>query len=131
MPREYSRTLRVAEQIRRELAELIRNEVKDPRVGMVTISDVEVSKDLAHAKVFFSVLGNESDAAASAEGLHRAAGFLRRELGKVMRLRVVPELRFVYDDTQERGTRLSALIDRAVRDDRAKHPESDSDDDGQ
>ena len=131
MPREFSRTLRVGEQIRRELAELIRNEVKDPRVGMVTISDVEVTKDLAHAKVFFSVLGSESDVAASAEGLHRAAGFLRRELGKVMRLRVVPELRFVYDDTQERGTRLSALIDQAVREDRAKHPESDSDDDGE
>lgn len=121
MPREFSRTLRVGEQIRRELAELIRK-VKDPRVGNVTFGEVEVSKDLAHAKVYFTVLGGGAEQAReSAQGLNHAAGFLRRELGRVMRLRIVPELRFVYDDTQEKGARLSALIDQAVRADRERH----------
>lgn len=121
MPREFSRTLRIGEQIRRELAELVRK-VKDPRVGNVTFGEVEVSKDLVHAKVFFTVLGAEAEQAReTGKGLNHAAGFLRRELGRVMRLRVVPELRFVYDDTQEKGARLSALIDEAVRSDRERH----------
>lgn len=124
MPKDFSRTLRIGEQIRRELAVLVRDEIKDPRVGMVTLGDVEVSRDLSHAKVFFTVLGDEEQTRASLEGLSRAAGFLRRELGKAMRLRVVPALHFIYDDTQERGARLSALIDKAVKDDRSKNPDA-------
>lgn len=121
MPKDYSRTLRIAEQIHRELAVLVREGIKDPRVGMVTIGDVEVSKDLAHAKVYFTVLGDADAVEASREGLNRAAGFLRRELGKSLHLRVVPALRFYYDDTQVRGTELSALIDKAVQEDRTRH----------
>ncbi|OOG22207.1 ribosome-binding factor A [Thioalkalivibrio denitrificans] len=127
MPRDFSRTERVGDQIQRELADLIRLEVKDPRVGMVTLAGVEVTRDLAHAKVWFTVLGSEQQVADTTEGLQRAAGFLRRELGRRMRLRAVPHLHFQYDDTQERGARLSALIDQAVAEDRAKHPDDDED----
>jgi ribosome-binding factor A len=114
MPRDYSRTLRVAEQIQRELADMIRLEVKDPRVGMVTLTDVEVSADYAHAKVFFTTLGDDDQIAAATAGLNHAAGFLRHELGQRVKLRGVPQLHFVYDESVERGIRLSQLIDEAV-----------------
>lgn len=116
----FSRSERVAEQIRRDLAVLIRERVKDPRVGMVTLLDVQVSKDLGHAKVWFDVLDAEQ-AEVAEETLNHAAGFLRRELGRGLKLRVTPELRFFYDDTQIKGNTLSALIDKAVADDRAAH----------
>ncbi|MBA2491258.1 MAG: 30S ribosome-binding factor RbfA [Gammaproteobacteria bacterium] len=117
MPREYPRTVRVGEQIHRELAHLVTVAVKDPEVGMVTILDADVSRDFAHAKVYFSVLGDDASVRASASGLNRAAGFLRRELGRRLRLRTVPQLRFVYDDTQRKGARIDALIDRALAED--------------
>lgn len=116
MPKEFSRSRRVGEQMQRELAELIRDQVKDPRVGMVTVSGVEVSRDLAHAKVFFTVLGSEPDE--SAAGLNRAAGFLRSQLSRRMTLRSVPQLHFAYDDSVVRGNELSSLIDQAVSADR-------------
>ena len=119
MPREFSRSLRVAEQLQRELAELIRDEVKDPRLGMVSISGVEVSRDMAHAKVFVSVLGEEPVAVASLEALNHAAGFLRHELGRRMRLRSVPQLRFIHDRSLEEGARMSALIDAALAGDKS------------
>ncbi|PIE00413.1 MAG: ribosome-binding factor A [Thiothrix nivea] len=119
-PHGFSRAERVAEQVRRDLAILIRERVKDPRVGMVTLLDVQVSKDLAHAKVWFDVLDAEQ-AAVAEETLNHAAGFLRKELGRGLKLRVTPELRFFYDDTQIKGDRLSALIDKVVADDRAMH----------
>lgn len=111
MPKDYPRTLRVGEQLRRELAQLIRDEVKDPRVGDVTVLDVEVSKDLGHARVYFSVLQGEGTRAEECtHGLQRAGGFLRHELGKRLRLRTIPELRFVYDATEDRAHHLEALI---------------------
>lgn len=113
---DFSRSERVAEQVRRDLAVLIRERVKDPRVGMVTVLDVELSKDLAHAKVWFDVL--QEDTAKDAEdALNHAAGYLRRELGRGLKLRVTPNLKFFYDDTQSRGNALSALIDKAVASD--------------
>lgn len=118
MPRDFPRTRRVGEQIQRELAALIRDEVKDPRVGMVTVSAVEVTRDLAHAKVFISVLGDAGTRDASLAALNKAAGFLRHELGQRMLTRTVPQLRFVYDESIERGSRLSALIDQAVASDK-------------
>ena len=114
MPRDFSRSLRIAEQIQRELADLIRLEVKDPRVGMVTLTDVEVTADYAHAKVFFTTLGAANQVAEATTGLNRAAGFLRRELSHRIKLRSIPQLHFVYDESVERGIRLSQLIDRAV-----------------
>ncbi len=113
MPKEYSRTVRVAEQIHRELPELIRG-IKDPRVGMVTVVDVEVTRDFSHAKIYFSVLGSDDEATDSTVGLKHAAAYLRRELGRRMRLRVVPELHFVYDETQKIGERISTLIDEGL-----------------
>jgi ribosome-binding factor A len=117
MPRDFSRTLRVAEQIQRDLADLVRLEVKDPRVGMITLTGVEVTSDYAHAKVFFTLLGDAQRIEAATQGLNRAAGFLRRELGHRIKLRGIPELHFIHDESVERGARLSQLIDAAVMSD--------------
>jgi ribosome-binding factor A len=108
------RRARIAEQIQRELAELIRLEVRDPRVGMVTLTGVEVSGDQSHAKVFFTVLGPESAARDAQEGLQRAAGFLRSGIAHRLSTRSVPELHFTFDESVERGVRLARLIDEAV-----------------
>mgnify|MGYP003589162533 FL=1 len=121
-PRGYARTDRVGEQIQRELAVLVRERVKDPRVTFITILDVDVSKDLSHAKVWFDVLNPEQGLPAQ-EALNHAAGFLRHELGKVMKLRVTPQLQFFYDDTQAKGDALDALINKAVASDRAADSE--------
>ncbi|AHE99004.1 30S ribosome-binding factor RbfA [Thioalkalivibrio paradoxus] len=121
--RDYHRSERVGDQMQRELAELIRLEVKDPRVGMITLSGVEVSRDLAHAKVFFTQLGGEAKGLEAQQGLNHAAGYLRHALGTRLRLRSVPTLRFIYDDTPERGARISALIDSAIAEDIARHPQ--------
>ena len=111
---DSSRLARIADQIQRELAELIRTEVRDPRVGLVTLTGVELSRDQSHAKVFFTVMGAASDAEAAGEGLARAAGFLRSQLSHRLTTRKVPELHFAYDESVERGVRLSRLIDEAV-----------------
>jgi ribosome-binding factor A len=121
--RDYHRSERVGDQMQRELAELIRLEVKDPRVGMLTLSGVEVSRDLSHAKVFFTLLDGEEKGREAEQGLNHAAGYLRHALGARLRLRSVPSLRFLYDDTPERGARISALIDSAIAEDEARHPE--------
>ena len=115
MPKDYPRTRRIAEQIQRELAELIRLELKDPRItGLVTITGVEVSPDQSHAKVFFTNLGDDSRTEETAAGLMRASGFLRSQLAQRMKLRTVPELHFKYDSSVERGIKLTRLIDEAV-----------------
>lgn len=114
MPKDYPRTRRIAEQIQRELSDIIRLELKDPRVGMMTITEVEVSQDHAHAKVFFTLLGDDARIAATEEALSHAAGFLRSQLARRVRLRTVPELHFKYDASVERGVRLSRLIDDAL-----------------
>src|ERR1017187_8767114 len=117
MPKEFSRAERVAEQIQRELAEMIRLELKDPRVSLVTLTDVEISPDYTHAKVFYTTLAAEAQRAEIERGLKHAAGFLRRELGKRVRIHHSPELHFVYDASVERGTHLAHLIDEAVKSD--------------
>ena len=106
---------RIADQIQRELAELVRLEVRDPRIRLVTLTDVELSRDQSHAKVFFTTLGPAADIAACLEGLQRAAGFLRTSLAKRLTVRKVPELHFAHDESIERGARLSQLIDEALR----------------
>lgn len=115
------RTQRVGEQIQQELAELLRTEVKDPRVGMVTVTHVDVSADLGHANVHFTHLGGRERAEESVAALTRTAGFLRSQLSRRLKLFTVPQLHFVYDDSIESGMRLSKLIDEAVAEDR-KHP---------
>lgn len=116
MAKDYARTDRVAEQIQRELAELVRLEVKDPRVRMVTLTGVEVARDYSHAKVFYTTLDGANKAVQ--EGLERASGFLRSQLAHAMKLRITPQLHFVFDGSVERGAHLSQLIDRAVESDR-------------
>jgi ribosome-binding factor A len=117
MPRDYPRSRRIAEQVQRELSEIIRLELKDPRVGMITITDVEVTADAAHAKVYFTLMGDAARIEATTAALTHAAGFLRSELAHRMKLRIVPQLSFKYDASVERGARLSQLIDAAVADD--------------
>ena len=107
-----NRSFKVADQIQRDLAELIARELKDPRVGMVTLQGVEVTPDYAHAKVFFSIL--TGDHAETAEGLNQAAGFLRNGLFKRLHIHTVPTLHFVYDRTTERAADMNALIAKAV-----------------
>jgi len=114
MPKDYSRTLRIADQIQRELADLIHNELKDPRIGLITLTGVEVSHDYAHAKVFYTSLGSAGDNFLTDKGLEHSAGFLRSQLSHRLKLRVVPQLHFIYDESVERGMRLSQLIDEAV-----------------
>lgn len=109
-----ARLARIADQIQRELAELVRLELRDPRVRMVTITGVEISRDQSHAKVWFTTLGSPEDSRACGEGLARAAGFLRAGLAHRLTTRTVPELHFAYDESIERGARLSRLIDEAV-----------------
>jgi ribosome-binding factor A len=120
MPKEYSRGQRVAGQIRRELAELIQLELKDPRVGFVSLTDVELTPDYAHAKVFFTAMAGTAGVPEILAGLQRASGFLRRELSKRIRIHTLPELHFHYDKSVEEGSRLSQLIDQTVRADAAR-----------
>lgn len=118
MPREFPRTRRVGEQIQRELAALIHDELKDPRLGMASISSVQVSRDMSHAKVHVSVLGNEDQTRETLAVLNHAAGFLRHKLGKLMHIRVIPALRFYHDRSLEEGARIGALINAAIASDR-------------
>ena len=127
MPREFPRARRIEEQLKRLLSELVRREVKDPRVGLITITSAEVSKDLSHANVYFTPFAGIGDAGAALEALQHAAGFLRHQVRDQMRLRVAPEIVFHIDDSVERGARLSALISDAVENDRKRHVEPEPD----
>jgi len=120
MPRDFPRSRRIAEQVQRELSDIIRLELKDPRVGMITITDVEMTPDNAHAKVFFTVLGQQPRIDEAAAGLQHAAGYLRSQLAQRIKIRIVPQLHFKYDASVERGIRLSQLIDAAVADDKKR-----------
>lgn len=124
MSEEFPRARRVGELLQRELARLIQEKLKDPRVGLVTVSHVGVSPDLRQAKVYVTVLGEEKNIQEQLKILNKAAGFLQHGLSQRVKLRVIPCLRFVYDDSIERGRHLSALIEEAVR----KKPDSEPDD---
>lgn len=117
MPKDYPRSRRIAEQVQRELTDIIRLELKDPRVGLITITDVEVTPDHKHARVFFTLLGDEAAVDQATRGLTHAAGFLRSRLASRFEMRSVPQLAFIHDASVERGSRLSQLIDAAVADD--------------
>lgn len=119
MPKEYSRSERLASQIQRELARLIHSGMKDPRLTMPSILEVQVSKDIGYARVYFSVLDPE-DAADCLAALNGAAGFLQREIGKTLKSRITPKLSFIYDDTDIRGRKMSDLIASALASDRDK-----------
>ena len=104
------RVNRVAEQMKKELGDIILQKVKDPRIGFVTVTDVEVTGDLQNATIFISVLGDESDKEASLKGLNTAKGFIRTEIGKRIRLRVTPEIEFEFDESIAYGSRIESLL---------------------
>ncbi len=116
MPREFGRHQRLGAQIMRTLSELLRYEVKDPRLQDVSLTAVDLSRDLSVAKVYFSLLNPDDDPSKALAGLEKAAGFLRGKLGGALKVRHVPELRFVHDDSAEHGMKISELIDGALRD---------------
>ena len=122
MPKGPARSLRVADQIQRELAEIIRTELKDPRVAMITLTGVEVTADYSHAKVFYTLMGSAEQRAETGVGLKQAGGFLRSQIARRIKLHSIPQLHFVYDASVERGFELSRLIDEAVAD--SKEPRS-------
>jgi len=124
LPREFNRSERVAGTLRRELAQLIQMEIKDPEVGFIGLSDVEVSRDLAHARVFVTVFEPDK-AVSSIKALNRAAGYLRSRLGQQMRIRAVPELHFEHDASVETGERMDSLIEAAVASDRQNAVDAD------
>ncbi len=120
MPREYNRNDRLSGQMLRLLNELVRQDIKDPRLSGVSISAVDIARDLAVADVYFSLLGLDDDPEPVLEGLHSAAGFLRSRVGRALKIRHTPQLRFHHDDSAARGAEISALIQSAK-------PESDND----
>lgn len=123
MPREFTRSDRVSDAIQRLLGTLIPQEIRDPRVGMVNINDVTVTRDMAYAKVYITFVGSENEAASieAAAVLNRASGFLRTFLAKELSMRTVPKLQFIYDKTSIRGQELSSLIDKAIAQDHEHH----------
>ncbi|PSW18950.1 30S ribosome-binding factor RbfA [Photobacterium sanctipauli] len=118
MSKEFSRTQRVAQQLQKELAVILQRELKDPRIGMATISSVEVSRDMGYAKVYVTFLTiGEQTPEGSLEALREMAPYIRSLLGKQIRLRVTPELNFIFDKSLTEGMRISNLVSKAVRDD--------------
>jgi len=114
MPAEFSRSRRVGEQIQRDLAELIRSEVRDPRLGMVTVNHVNVTRDMSYAKVFITVMGEPESREVSLSILNKMSGYLRSQIGRRMKLRIIPELKFVYDESIDRGARIDSLLKNAA-----------------
>ena len=114
MPREFSRRLRVGAELKRTLNDLLQSEVKDPRLKDVRVSDVDLSGDLGVARVFYSTLNPDADIAPVEEALAKASAFLRASVGKTVRLRRVPELRFGQDESAREGFRISRLIDETT-----------------
>ena len=125
MPKEFSRTERVNEQIQRELAGIIQTELKDPRIKLITLTSVDISPDFAQAKIFFTSLEQTGGPKETIKALNQAAGFLRRELARRMTIRVIPQLHFFYDKSVERGVHLSQLIDEAMAADKKYHKDED------
>lgn len=129
MPREIPRAHRVAEQVQRTLAEMLRRDVRDPRLKPVTITHVKMSPDLSHAWVYFELLTGDAHDPLQQEILDEAAGYLRGPLGRALRLRIAPHIHFQPDEQLEQGHRLDDLITRAVRDDAARHADDPPGDD--
>ncbi|HDI3142050.1 TPA: 30S ribosome-binding factor RbfA [Vibrio cholerae] len=130
MPKEFSRTQRVAQQLQKELAMILQREVRDSRLGMMTISDVEVSRDLAYAKVFvtFLCIGEQTPESCLA-ALREHEVQIRMMLGKQIRLRLTPEIRFYYDNTLVEGMRMSNLVTEVINSDKRRKHEAGRDED--
>lgn len=120
MPKEYSRTERIEDLLQRELAMLIQQEMQDPRLNLITVTAVKVSRDLAHAKVYFTQLSENPDTVGIAKTLNKAANHLRYLLAQTTKMRIVPALKFFYDDSIATATHLTTLINTAVNADQKK-----------
>ncbi len=134
MPKDFSRTSRLGEQIQREVAQMIQFEMKNPNLGMVTLNSVKVAKDLGYADIYFTVMGAKGETGAEIRAntskiLNEAAGYLRSQLARILTTRVTPQLRFHYDETLERGHHLTGLIKQARAEDDARHEGDNSDQD--
>jgi len=114
MPREFSRSQRLGNQVLRTLSELLRFETKDPRLQGISLTSVDLSRDLSVARVYFSLLNPDDEPGPVVDGLEKANGFLRVKLGRALKVRHVPELRFVYDDSAKHAAYISDLIDSAL-----------------
>ena len=135
MPREFSRSQRMAEQLRRELAEIVRDEIKDPRLGFVSFTEVRMSRDLSHAVIYCSVFNagqgdpgqdSQKQRNESIEILNRAVGFIRKEIARRIRARIVPTLKFVIDESVSRGAAMDDLISEALKSDNRSDKKNDS-----
>lgn len=131
MAREFGRPERVADFLRKELSEVMQHEMRDPRVGLASITDVEVSRDLSHAKVFVTVLDCSSadDAKETMSVLNKAAGFFKSKIAKSHSMRITPSIRFYFDESIHRGQHLSSLIDTALAADRQRMADEENDSD--
>ena len=128
MAREYARTDRVGQQIQKEIAVILMREIKDPRLSMTTVSAVEVTRDLAYAKVFVTFFNDNADEIkTSLDVLAEAEGYIRSLLGKRLRARIMPHLRFIYDSSMTEGVRMSALVDKAIASDNHDHGDDQTD----
>jgi len=127
MSRVSTRVDKVADLLKKEIALLIQSEVRDPRVGMASVTGVKVSKDLAHASVYVTLLGksNAEEAQEGIEALNKASGFLRSMLAKEVSMRIMPKLKFIYDDTLAKGQHMTSLIDEALARDERDHQHDD------
>ena len=124
MAKEFSRTRRIAQQLQQELAQVLQRDMKDPRIGFVTVNDVDVSRDLSYAKVYVTFFEeDEKLVQEKVEALDAAAGYIRSLVAGRMKLRVMPELRFIYDSSLVEGMRMSNLVSRVISDDEAKQQE--------
>jgi|TARA_R110001592_G_scaffold61158_17_gene186244 ribosome-binding factor A len=125
--KEFSRTARIADFLKRELGSFIQKELRDPRLGMVSVIDAQVSRDLSHAKIYVTVMGKDTaeEAKESLAVLNKAAGFLRSQVAKINNARTTPQLRFYYDTSVNRGQHISKLIQDAVEADRSRHTDDD------
>ncbi len=126
MPREFSRSERMAEQLRRELAEIVRDEIKDPRLGFMSFTEVRMSRDLSHAVIYCSFFNAEKEKE-SIEVLNRAVGFIRKEIARRIRARIVPTLKFVVDESVMRGVAMDELISKAIKSDKNNSDDDSSD----
>jgi ribosome-binding factor A len=120
MPREYSRNQRLGTEVLRTLSQLLRFETKDPRLQNVSLTGVDLTRDLSVARVFYNMMDPAAAVEPVAEGLQNASGFLRSKLARALKIRHVPELRFVHDDSAEESDRISQMIDKALNPDKAE-----------
>jgi len=128
MAREFSRSRRVAQQIQKELAQIVSREVKAQEFGMITVNEVDLSRDLSYAKVYFTILNDDAaNIKEAVSRLNEQAPLLRSMMGSAMRLRIVPELKFYYDKSLSEGIRMTSLVNQAVRIDKANNPELEED----